>query len=95
MRVRACVLNEFVHFLFIVRVCFFSIDFLTGENESRQNNGDSGSKNCICNDNQCICCLDFNISFIDLGGPGESSPVADSCRNKSQFSQLFQQVVCA
>lgn len=50
---------------------FFSKDFLTGENESRQNNGDSGSKNCICNDNQCICCLDFNISFIDLGGPGE------------------------
>lgn len=51
----------------------FQIDFLTGENESRQNNGDPGSKNCICNDNQCICCVDFNISFIDLGGPGELS----------------------
>lgn len=71
--VECCCVCDFVHFSFFVRFlfAFFSLDFLTGENESRQNNGDSGSKNCICNDNQCICCLDFNISFIDLGGPGE------------------------
>lgn len=39
------------------------------ENEGRQSES-AGSKNCICNGPACICCLDFNISFIDLGGPG-------------------------
>lgn len=46
------------------------VDFLTNENESRQNAGENGQRNCICNGPQCMCCLDFNISFVDLGGPG-------------------------
>lgn len=52
-----------------MEILFYSIDFISGSGESRQN--DAGSKNCICKDLSCICCLDFNISFIDLGGPGE------------------------
>lgn len=26
--------------------------------------------NCICNGPSCICCIDFNMTYIDLGGPG-------------------------
>ena len=25
-------------------------------------------KNCLCTGPTCICCIDFNITFIDLGG---------------------------
>jgi hypothetical protein len=28
-------------------------------------------KSCSCEGPSCSCCLDFNLSFIDLGGPGE------------------------
>lgn len=43
------------------------LDYLTGEPELR----DAESKrNCLCNGPSCICCLDFNMTFIDLGGPG-------------------------
>lgn len=47
------------------------LDLVTSSEEGRQT--DAGSKNCICKGLSCICCLDFNISFIDLsgfGGPG-------------------------
>ncbi|CAH0753083.1 unnamed protein product, partial [Bemisia tabaci] len=29
-----------------------------------------GAKHCTCTGGACLCCLDFNISYIDLGGPG-------------------------
>lgn len=29
-----------------------------------------GPSNCICNGPSCICCVDFNMTYIDLGGPG-------------------------
>lgn len=29
-----------------------------------------GPSNCICNGPSCICCIDFNMTYIDLGGPG-------------------------
>ncbi|PNF36902.1 hypothetical protein B7P43_G08861 [Cryptotermes secundus] len=28
------------------------------------------NKSCSCDGPSCSCCLDFNLSFIDLGGPG-------------------------
>lgn len=61
--------------LFIINFCnnfviFISLsDYLTDEAEGREEN--AGPKNCICNGPSCICCLDFNISLIDLGGPGK------------------------
>lgn len=70
-------------------LCLILIDFLSGENESRQNNGDAGSKNCICNGPQCICCLDFNISFIDLGGPGNFINFYFSFFNNSIKKTIF------
>lgn len=27
-------------------------------------------RNCLCNGPSCICCVDFNLTFVDLGGPG-------------------------
>nr|XP_018911884.1 PREDICTED: uncharacterized protein LOC109040401 [Bemisia tabaci] len=30
----------------------------------------SEPKHCTCTGGACLCCLDFNISYIDLGGPG-------------------------
>ncbi|XP_055640227.1 uncharacterized protein LOC129777773 isoform X2 [Toxorhynchites rutilus septentrionalis] len=29
-----------------------------------------GPSNCLCNGPSCICCIDFNMAYIDLGGPG-------------------------
>ncbi|CAK1601794.1 unnamed protein product [Parnassius mnemosyne] len=28
------------------------------------------NRNCMCKGPACICCVDFNITFVDLGGPG-------------------------
>ncbi|XP_037046679.1 uncharacterized protein LOC119081688 [Bradysia coprophila] len=42
-------------------------DYLTEDPQSRDS---ETKKNCLCNGPSCICCLDFNMSFIDLGGPG-------------------------
>lgn len=44
---------------------------MTGNLESRDES--ETKKNCICNGPSCICCLDFNISLIDLGGPGKAN----------------------
>lgn len=27
-------------------------------------------KNCTCSGSSCLCCINLNLSFIDLGGPG-------------------------
>lgn len=45
----------------------FDTDFL--DPESRDDDAEP-SKNCLCNGPSCICCVDFNMSLIDLGGPG-------------------------
>lgn len=34
--------------------------------EAREEN----KKTCLCTGPSCICCVDFNMSLIDLGGPG-------------------------
>lgn len=44
-----------------------SKDFLTEDPQARDQ---ETKKNCLCNGPSCICCVDFNMSFIDLGGPG-------------------------
>lgn len=29
------------------------------------------NRNCMCKGPACICCVDFNITIVDLGGPGK------------------------
>ncbi|CAD7076910.1 unnamed protein product [Hermetia illucens] len=43
------------------------LDFIAGTKGREEN---EGLRNCVCNGPSCICCLDFNISLVDLGGPG-------------------------
>ncbi|CAK1544582.1 unnamed protein product [Leptosia nina] len=31
---------------------------------------DQPNRNCLCKGPACVCCVDFNITFVDLGGPG-------------------------
>lgn len=31
---------------------------------------EQGNKNCMCKGPACICCVNFNITLMDLGGPG-------------------------
>lgn len=31
---------------------------------------DQPNRNCMCKGPACVCCVDFNITFVDLGGPG-------------------------
>lgn len=45
----------------------FHVDYLSEDPQARDA---ETKKNCLCNGPSCICCLDFNMSFIDLGGPG-------------------------
>ncbi|CAH0562486.1 unnamed protein product [Brassicogethes aeneus] len=51
------------------------LDFLweNTEVERRDESVDQSStsqKSCVCNGPQCMCCVDFNLTYIDLGGPG-------------------------
>lgn len=48
---------------------YLLLDYLTNDPQSRDA---ETKKNCICNGPSCICCVDFNMSFIDLGGPGKT-----------------------
>ncbi|XP_017774792.1 PREDICTED: uncharacterized protein LOC108561391 [Nicrophorus vespilloides] len=47
-------------------------DSADGRNvEKRDENIESsGEKTCHCVGPACMCCVDFNITFVDLGGPG-------------------------
>lgn len=45
-------------------------DILSADLEERVEN-QKDQQNCICNGKSCICCVDFNMTYIDLGGPGE------------------------
>lgn len=31
---------------------------------------DQPNRNCLCKGPACVCCANFNITFVDLGGPG-------------------------
>lgn len=31
-------------------------------------------KRCFCEGPSCNCCVDFNLTYIDLGGPGKLPP---------------------
>ncbi|XP_059614500.1 uncharacterized protein LOC132260426 [Phlebotomus argentipes] len=49
------------------------LDYFTVQAENREGEGESDSENeksCECEGFSCSCCVDFNMSLIDLGGPG-------------------------
>lgn len=75
-------------------VIFFPspLDLISSSEEGRQT--DPGSKNCICKGLSCICCLDFNISFIDLGGPGEKSSIVVAKREIWREFNEFCAILC-
>ncbi|XP_028028060.1 uncharacterized protein LOC114241425 [Bombyx mandarina] len=31
---------------------------------------DESSRNCLCKGQACVCCVNFNMTFVDVGGPG-------------------------
>ncbi|XP_072945538.1 uncharacterized protein [Epargyreus clarus] len=51
------------------------LDFLDWEDgkkliETPELRSDQPNRNCMCKGPACVCCVDFNITFVDLGGPG-------------------------
>ncbi|XP_045528179.1 uncharacterized protein LOC123716460 [Pieris brassicae] len=51
------------------------LDFLDWEDgkkliEVPELRNDQPNRNCLCKGPACVCCVDFNITFVDLGGPG-------------------------
>lgn len=45
-------------------------DLISGEPAEARDGEESNKKTCLCTGPSCICCVDFNMSLIDLGGPG-------------------------
>ncbi len=39
--------------------------------DSGETNEFEEDKNCTCSRSSCTCCINLNLSFIDLGGPGD------------------------
>lgn len=46
------------------------LDLESRDDEDGKSKAEEPSKNCLCNGPSCICCVDFNMTLIDLGGPG-------------------------
>ncbi|XP_053691733.1 uncharacterized protein LOC128740226 [Sabethes cyaneus] len=45
-------------------------DYLSLATDVEAKEEEIGPSNCLCNGPSCICCIEFNMSYIDLGGPG-------------------------
>ncbi|XP_045771099.1 uncharacterized protein LOC123871367 [Maniola jurtina] len=51
------------------------LDFLDWDGDKKlidvpELRNDQPNRNCLCKGPACVCCVDFNITFVDLGGPG-------------------------
>ncbi|KAJ0182665.1 hypothetical protein K1T71_002034 [Dendrolimus kikuchii] len=51
------------------------LDFLDFDNGTKliqvpELRSDQPNRNCLCKGPACVCCANFNITFVDLGGPG-------------------------
>ncbi|XP_058819896.1 uncharacterized protein LOC131682445 [Topomyia yanbarensis] len=46
------------------------LDYLSLTTDLEAKDEEIGPSNCLCNGPSCICCIDFNMTYIDLGGPG-------------------------
>ncbi|XP_050671100.1 uncharacterized protein LOC126969600 [Leptidea sinapis] len=61
--------------LFAVTQAASILDLLDWDNgkkliEVPELRNDQPNRNCLCKGPACVCCVDFNITFVDLGGPG-------------------------
>ncbi|GLV32273.1 uncharacterized protein CBL_11770 [Carabus blaptoides fortunei] len=69
--------------LFVISLCYVStvsassiFDLLTWNLEpedtssTKRDGSTTNPQSCACNGPSCMCCVDFNVTFIDLGGPG-------------------------
>ncbi|CAH0724693.1 unnamed protein product, partial [Brenthis ino] len=46
------------------------IDALIKPVEVPESHDDQPNRNCLCKGPACVCCVDFNVTFLNLGGPG-------------------------
>ncbi|XP_040168525.1 uncharacterized protein LOC120903278 [Anopheles arabiensis] len=70
-------MKKLLLFLLLTYLCSAALsasilDYLTlaTEEEAEAKEEEVGPSNCLCNGPSCICCIDFNMTLIDLGGPG-------------------------
>lgn len=45
--------------------------------DSTETNEYEEDRNCTCSGSNCMCCINLNLSFIDLGGPGTQLSTPD------------------
>lgn len=50
---------------------FFDFDDSKKLIEVPELRADQPNRNCLCKGPACVCCVDFNITIVDLGGPGK------------------------
>ena len=60
------------------------LDFSPEDVQQQRDNepSDIVERSCSCEGPSCDCCLDFNLTYIDLGGPG-----------KREFLSMFRQLI--
>ncbi|KPI97549.1 hypothetical protein RR46_07296 [Papilio xuthus] len=61
--------------LLAVANCASFLDYLDWDGgkkliEVPEQRNSQANRNCMCKGPACICCVDFNITIVDLGGPG-------------------------
>uniref|UniRef100_A0A182NTN4 DUF4773 domain-containing protein n=1 Tax=Anopheles dirus TaxID=7168 RepID=A0A182NTN4_9DIPT len=69
-------MKKLLLFLLLTYLCSAALsasilDYLSlATDEAEAKEEEVGPSNCLCNGPSCICCIDFNMTLIDLGGPG-------------------------
>lgn len=54
----------------IIAMITLCVDYLSLATDVEAKEEEIGPSNCLCNGPSCICCIEFNMSYMDLGGPG-------------------------
>ncbi|KAG8228333.1 hypothetical protein J437_LFUL009378 [Ladona fulva] len=65
--------KTFLSLLYILDVVAWGLDYVMDipKLEKREGEEEEGARNCFCESPlTCICCMDFNLTFVNLGGPG-------------------------
>ncbi|XP_058056276.1 uncharacterized protein LOC131207670 [Anopheles bellator] len=69
-------MKKLLLFLLLTYLCSSALsasilDYLSlATDDAEAKDDQAGSSKCLCNGPSCICCIDFNMTFVDLGGPG-------------------------
>lgn len=67
-------LNNLFNYIIFLDILEWSISSKSPELRAEETDDESppgGQRSCLCDGPSCICCIDFNLTFIDLGGPGK------------------------